>query len=88
MAVAGTALPTIAMAVKQPLFPDGAVFGVVFHLLSEVPHLVDDDWYDALFEHSPQLFHTTGEGSGGRLTQRRRDRRRERRGSSNGGEAA
>jgi hypothetical protein len=62
MLVAGMSPPLIASTVSRPLFPD-----VVFHLLAEVPDLVQDEWREALRETHPQLIE--------RLTERVRRRR-------------
>lgn len=75
MAVAKASPPTIAAVLNQPLWPEPENKGVVFTLLAECPHLLSDEWRDALREHSPQLFADEHGKSGGRLTQRRRDRR-------------
>lgn len=64
MCVAGTSPSVIAATLSRPLFPD-----VVFHLLSEVPALVADDWLEGLREHSPEHVR--------RLTDRTRQRRAE-----------
>jgi hypothetical protein len=69
MAVAGVTPNVIAVTVSRPLFPD-----VVFHLLSEVPALVSDDWRSAFAEQCPEHVRQISD----RLRQRRnRESRRQ-----------
>ena len=78
MCVAGESPPAISSTLKQPLWPDDDSNGVVFHLWSECPALLGDDWKAALREQAPHLF----SNDRGRATARARDRRYRRRESS------
>jgi hypothetical protein len=73
MLVAGKSPMLIGAALHQPVFPTEDSHGVLIELLQEAPHLVDDEWREALRLHSPELAGT------GKLTQRAKDRRLARR---------